>query len=134
MSERSENTVNLVVFRGYGTPRRLFLSGRLLRNTPDVAVMGASTLRNLVAAFNRLDSDELPNITVRATYRDESWETATDEEGYFALQIEPENPVDAAQMWHDFTVTWLDPETDSSGTAVPARVLTPPPTASFGVI
>ena len=58
MSEGTENAVNLVVFRGYGTPQRLFLSGRVLRNAPDVAVMGASTLRNLAAAFNRLDSNE----------------------------------------------------------------------------
>jgi phosphatidate phosphatase APP1 len=129
-----DNAVNLVVFRGYGTPQRLFLSGRVLRNAPDVAVMGSSTLRNLAAALNRLDSNELPNITVRAAYRDESWETTSDEEGYFAFEIEPENPVDAAQMWHNFTVTWLDPEADGSGTAVPALILTPPPTAAFGVI
>ncbi len=134
MSEGMENAVNLVVFRGYGTPQRLFLSGRVLRNAPDVAVMGSSTLRNLAAALNRLDSNELPNITVRAAYRDESWETTSDEEGYFAFQIEPENPVDAAQMWHDFSVTWLDPEADGSGSAVPALILTPPPTATFGVI
>ena len=55
--------------------------------------MGASVLRNLAAAFNRLDSNELPNITVRATYRDQSWETTSDEEGYFAFEIEPENPL-----------------------------------------
>ena len=65
----------------------------MLRNAPDVAVMGAGVLRNLAAAFNRLDSNELPNITVRASYRDESWETTSDEEGYFAFEIEPENPL-----------------------------------------
>ncbi len=96
--------------------------------------MGASVLRNLAAAFNRLDSNELPNITVRASYRDESWETTSDEEGYFAFEIEPENPLASGETWHDLAVTWQHPEEDASGAAVTARVLTPPPTATFGVI
>jgi phosphatidate phosphatase APP1 len=128
------DTVNLVVFHGYGTPRRLYLSGRVLRNAPDVAVMGAGVLRNLAAAFNRLDSNELPNITVRASYRDESWETTSDEEGYFAFDIEPQMPLASGETWHDLAVTWQHPEEDASGAAVTARVLTPPPTATFGVI
>ena len=126
--------VNLVVFHGYGTSRRLFLSGRVLRNAPDVAQLGASVLRNLAAAFNRLESNELPNITVRASYRDESWETTSDEEGYFAFEIEPENPLTAGDVWHELAVTWQHPAEDASGAAVTARVLTPPPTAAFGVI
>lgn len=128
------NEVNIVVFRGYGTPRRLFLAGRVLRNAPDVAVPGASPLHNLSAALNRLDSDELPNVTLRATYRDESWEATSDEDGYFAFEIEPHTPLDPAKAWHDFRVTWVDPHTDSCGTAVMAPVLTPPPSAAFGVI
>ena len=130
----STNAVNLVVFHGYGTPRHLYLSGRVLRNAPDVAVMGASVLRNLAAAFNRLDSNELPNVTVRATYRDQTWETTSDEEGYFAFEIEPENPLAAGDTWHDLAVTWQHPNEDASGAAVTARVLTPAPTAAFGVI
>ncbi len=130
----SANTVNLIVFHGYGTPRRLYLAGRVLRNAPDIAVMGASVLRNLAAAFNRLDSNELPNITVRATYRDQSWETTSDEEGYFAFEIEPENPLAGDESWHDVAVTWQHPAEDASGAAVTARVLTPPSTATFGVI
>ena len=130
----SVNAVNLVVFHGYGTPRRLYLSGRVLRNAPDVAQLGASALRNLAAAFNRLDSNELPNVTVRASYRDESWETTSDDEGYFAFEIEPEHPLTAGDVWHELAVTWQHPAEDASGAAVTARVLTPPPTAAFGVI
>ena len=130
----SANAVNLVVFHGYGTPHRLYLSGRVLRNAPDVAVMGASVLRNLAAAFNRLDSNELPNVTVRASYRDETWETTSDEEGYFTFEIEPQSPFAAGDTWHDLAVTWQHPAEDASGAAVTARVLTPPPTATFGVI
>lgn len=126
--------VNLVVFHGYGTPRRLYLSGRVLRNAPDVALLGASALRNLAAAFNRLDSNELPNITVRISLRDESWETTSDEEGYFFFEIEPENPLAAGEVWHELAVTWQHPDEDAVGAAVTAHVLTPPPSATFGVI
>jgi phosphatidate phosphatase APP1 len=134
MSEREEGAVNLVAFRGYGTPQRIYFSGRVLRNTPDVAVAGASALRNLVAAFNRLDSNELPNVTVRAAYRNESWETTSDEEGYFVFEIEPQSPLNAETLWHDFTVAWVDPDADDSGARAVASVLTPPPSAAFGVI
>ena len=41
------NSINLVLFRGYGTAQRLYLSGRALRNAPDIAVAGASTVQNL---------------------------------------------------------------------------------------
>lgn len=133
-STGSINAVNLVVFHGYGTPRRLYLSGRVLRNAPDVAQLGASVLHNLAAAFNRLDSNELPNIIVRATYRDQSWETTSDEEGYFSFEIEPDSPLASGDTWHDLAVTWQHPAEDASGAAVTARVLTPPPTATFGVI
>ena len=128
------DAVNLVVFQGYGTPSRLYLSGRVLRNAPDVAQLGASALRNLAAAFNRLDSNELSNVTVRASYRDESWETTSDEEGYFVFEIEPASPLAADQVWHDLAVTWQHPAEDACGAAVTARVLTPPPTATIGVI
>ena len=130
----SANAVNLVVFHGYGTSRRLYLSGRVLRNAPDVAQLGASALRNLAAAFNRLDSNELPNVTIRASYRDESWETTSDDEGYFAFEIEPEHPLAAGEVWHELAVTWQHPEEDACGAAVIARVLTPTPAAAFGVI
>jgi phosphatidate phosphatase APP1 len=125
--------VNVVVFRGYGTSHRLFFSGRVLRNAPDVAVVGASVLHNLTAAFNRLDSNELPNVRVRAEHRGESWEAITDEEGYFLFEIEPQTPL-ASALWHDVTVAPVDPATDSRGAAVTAQVLTPLPAATFGVI
>jgi phosphatidate phosphatase APP1 len=133
-SRGGENAVNLVVFRGYGTPQRLYLSGRVLRNAPDVAVLGASALSNLAAALRRLESDELPNVTVRAAYRDESWETISDGEGYFVFEIEPQQALDSAQSWHDFALTCLAPDVEGSRAPVPGRVLVPPPTATFGVI
>ena len=101
MSEESATTANLVVFRGYGTPQRLQLSGRALRNTPDVTVAGASALQNLMAAFNRLESDELANVVVRATYRGETSETISDGDGYFTLELELATQVDPAQIWHE---------------------------------
>jgi phosphatidate phosphatase APP1 len=130
----SDRAINLVAFRGYGTPQRLYLAGRVLRNRPDVAVLGASVLDNLAAALRRLESDELPNVPLRAEYGGESWETTSDGEGYFVFELEPLCAVDATQGWHEVLLTWQDPDREISGAPVAGQVLVPPPTATFGVI
>jgi phosphatidate phosphatase APP1 len=126
--------INLVLFRGYGTPQRLVFSGRALRDAPDVGVAGASTLQNLVASFDRIDSQEVANVTVRAVYRGEEWETTSDDEGYFVFVLEPASPPDPVQVWQEVTVRWVDAAGDRSGPPVTAYVLTPLPTSTFGVI
>lgn len=127
------DTIHLALFRGYGTSRQLFFSGRALRNAPDAAAPGASLLQNLAASFNRFESDEMPNLLVRAVYRGEVWETVTDEEGYFFFALEPASPP-AASGWHEIAVSWVDAESDRSGPPQTAYVLTPPPSATYGVI
>jgi len=127
------DTIHLALFRGYGTSQQLFFSGRALRNAPDVAAPGASLLQNLAASFNRLESDEEPNVTVRAVYRGEGWETVTDEDGYFFFALEPASPP-AASGWHEIAVSWVDIGSDRSGPLQTAYVLTPPSSATFGVI
>jgi phosphatidate phosphatase APP1 len=133
MSEDA-NTINLVVFRGYGTAQRLNISGRALRNAPDVAVEGASTLQNLAAALNRIDSNEVANLVVRAVHRGEVWETITDDEGYFVLALEPASLHENEAEWQEVEVHWVDPQDDRAGPPVVAQVLTPPATSSYGVI
>lgn len=126
--------VNLVLFRGYGTPQRLLFSGRALRDAPDVAVAGGSMLQNLAASFDRLESDEVPNVLVRAEYEGEVWEAISDDEGYFVFALEPASPPASAQPWQEVSVRWVDAPRDRSGPPVTALVLTPPPTATYGVI
>jgi phosphatidate phosphatase APP1 len=131
---KNAGAINLVLFRGYGTPQRLFFSGRALRDAPDIGVAGASKLQNLVASFDRIDSREVPNVVVRAVYRGEVWETTSDDEGYFAFAMEPASEPDATQVWQEITVRWVDAIGDRSGPPVMAYVLTPPPTCTVGVI
>lgn len=126
------DTIHLALFRGYGTSQQLFFSGRALRNAPDVAAPGASLLQNLVASFNRIESDEVSDVTVRAVFRGEVWETVTDEDGYFYFALEPSIPPTAG--WQEVTVSWVDAAGDASGPSQTAYVLTPPPSAVFGVI
>lgn len=126
--------IHLALFCGYGTPERLMLWGRALRNTPATDAEGASLWRNLAASFNRFESDELRDITVRATLRGEEWETASDEEGYFAFVLEPANLPPTGDGWQEVTVRWVDAANDRSGPPHTASVLTPPPSAVYGVI
>lgn len=136
--------INLALFRGYGTPERMVFSGRALRNAPDVALAvdtpgeegerkPATLLQNLVASFNRLESDEASNVLLRAEYGGETWEALSDDEGYFVFVLEPAAPSTAAP-WQEVTVRWVDPAGDRSGPPATALVLAPPPTCTYGVI
>jgi phosphatidate phosphatase APP1 len=141
-----ERAINLVLFRGYGTPARLVFSGRALHNAPDVTLAAdadagvapttgrrAGLLRNLAASFNRLESDEAANVLLRAEYGGEVWEAISDDEGYFAFVLEPAGPPATTEAWQEVTVRWVDVQADRSGPPVTALVLTPP-TSAFGVI
>jgi phosphatidate phosphatase APP1 len=84
--------------------------------------------------FRRFKSDEIPGARLRARFQGVEQEVITDQEGYFSLQIEPRQPL-AEQLWHEVELELLEPQ--SSGHQ-PVRgvgqILTPPPSAKFGVI
>ena len=130
-----DDPIQILPFRGYGTPERIFLEGRILQDEPiGKAARDDSVWRNLGNTWKRFESDEVPGVRVEARFGDWTGEVATDEEGYFQLEICPEPPVvELERLWHGVDLTLADPRTGAPITAR-GEVLVPPLKARFGVI
>jgi phosphatidate phosphatase APP1 len=128
--------VRIEAYRGYGTERRLYLKGRVLRGSvvPE-AGEGDNVLLNLANMIQRFESDEVPGARVVARYFGQEWSTTTNEEGYFEMWLELAEPVVGGALWHEVELE-LPGRTGRDGGTVKstAQVLVPPAGAQFGVI
>ena len=124
----------IVPYLGFGTARRLQVSGRVLRavqhRQPDA---GDSAWRNFAEFWKRMESDELPGARVRAGFRETAVETVADREGHFSISLDLDVALEPG--WHRVDLDLLDPTPrDASAVRAQAEVLVPSPTARFGVI
>ncbi len=130
-----EDPLMLLPFFGYGTANQLFISGRVLEDEGLLPAEEADTLlEKLVNTFKRFETDEVAGARVLAQFQGVSQEALTDDEGYFELTLTPAQPL-PDRLWHEVTLELLEPQ-PQQGQPVRAatHVLTPPSTASFGVI
>ena len=121
-------------FRGYGRHDRLWVKGRVLREPRIPASADGDPLwRNLLGAWRRFESDEVPGARVRITAGGASVEVEADEEGYFSTWIEPRTALPERQRTASVELELLAPR---AGRPVRAsgEVLLPPPTARFAVV
>jgi phosphatidate phosphatase APP1 len=121
--------VLLIPYRGMGTTAELHLGGRVLEDRGIIpAEVGHTRLRNLRNTWRRFGSRELPGVAVRATFQGQTAETLTDEEGYFALRLEPAAPLDDV-AWQRVAL-----ELPALGVRATGEVLVPAPTARLVVV
>lgn len=129
--------VKILAYRGYGTPERFFLKGRVLKDRGVTRAAEEDRLwDNLLNAYKRLASREIPHARLQARFRGQTQEIEADEEGMFELWIEPEAPLPQDQTWHEVTLELLEPKVEEQETPVrtTGRVLIPPPDAEYGVV
>jgi phosphatidate phosphatase APP1 len=129
--------VQIVGYRGFGTAERVLVLGRVLQDAGVRAPSAEqSRWRNLVASLRRIESDPLPFARVRAQLAAHSStrpeEIVADDEGFLRHWVTTGSPL-PAPGWHPVSLDLADPP---NGMAIraSARVLTPAPTATFGVV
>ena len=126
----------IVPYRGYGTPERVWVTGRVLRDHPlPTSRADASLWENALATFRRFESDEVPRALVRLTAGDAECTVAADDEGYFSATLPAVGSMPLTEGWHAVEGTLLHPrdaDTPVAPTMLPARVVLPG--AQFGVI
>jgi phosphatidate phosphatase APP1 len=130
-----DDPLQILPYRGYGTPERLYLQGRVLQDEPVGASGKSDTVwKNLGNTWKRFESDEVPGVTVRARLGESSFETATDEEGYFRFELRLPAPLaERDRLWHEVGLEMRDPRTALPVKAV-GSVLVPSADAELGVI
>jgi len=128
--------IKIQPYRGYGTPRRMFLMGRVLEKRGIKPPTETDRWwNNLVNMAKRLHSREVPHARLRARFQGVEREIAADEEGMFELWIEPQHPV-AGGTWQPVALEVVEPRSKRQLEPVCAsgRVLIPSQDARFGVV
>jgi len=130
--------IQIVGYRGYGTADRALVLGRVLQDegvrAPDPS---QSRWRNLISSLRRIESDPLPFARVRARAAASTHaghdEIIADNEGFLRRWLAAIDSPFTPHGWHTVALDLADPPN-----AVPVRattrILTPAPTATFGVV
>ncbi|OWP63049.1 hypothetical protein CDA63_10965 [Hymenobacter amundsenii] len=132
--------IQLVPYRSYGTPERLYVKGRVLTDKGiGEADPSDSRWHNLLNMYRRFDSNEIAGAQLSVRPADGSEHPIlSDEEGYFTLNLAPQalpEPIDF--LWHPVEVLLHRtpaPFPTPPGLSTRALVLIPPPDAEYGII
>lgn len=127
--------LQVLPFRGYGTSEKIWLRGRVLKDSGLRGSLETDRIwHNVLATYRRFNSVEVPRARVRITCGDQSVEVEADNEGYFECEItykagEPD------KIWPEVVCNLVSPAPDEhSPVTATAQILVPPPSARFGVI
>lgn len=133
---KSEGPLQVVTYRSYGTVNRLYVIGRVLKDKGiQKSTEGDRIWNNLLNMYKRFESDEVPNAKLRITFEGKSYDTITNQEGYFIINLYTETPIAWTDMWHEVQIELTDaPYAYSPGIANTAHVLVPPADAEYGII
>lgn len=128
----------IAAYAGYGTAQRIRLRGRVLQGAPPAPGQSDDgLLRNLLAIYTRLESDEVPHARVRLSLAGSTVETITDDEGYYDVWVTPDRL--AAEGWQVGKACLLSVNAQAAAHAeaplaqATLRALVPR-TAQFGII
>ena len=124
---RRPRHVELHAFRGYGTPTRLRVRGRVLRATGLVrSRLGDSVIDNLRNMFHRFESDEVPGalVAARAALGDQL-RVRADAEGYFDAVLDLPRPLDDPRVWEPVELELLEPPAPGGISHATGQVLVP---------
>jgi phosphatidate phosphatase APP1 len=129
--------VQIIGYRGYGTADRALVLGRVLQDEGVRAPQPEqSRWRNLLASLRRIESDPLPFARVRARLGAapdaHHEEIVADGEGFLRHWLAARESL-TPPGWHTVSLDLADAPNDTAIRAT-AQILTPAPTATFGVV
>jgi len=131
-----DDPLEILAYRGYGSPSRAHLYGRVLeKRGVSVSSDADSTVRNLLNTLRRAESDPLPFARVTVEYGGRSSEMTADDEGFFGGWVTVDPPLVEASEWHRYDTMLVSPlRPDAPSVKGTGEILIPSPTARFGVI
>ena len=130
------NELRVIIYRGYGTPDRLYVKGRVLDDKgTTLGNRPASVWQNIANTFRRIETDEIPGARVRLRFQDQQHELETDGNGFFEADVAPDRPLPDDQAWHEVEVELLSPDVEAQDPVrSTGQLLVPQAGAEFGVI
>ncbi len=143
----AQKPYKIIYYRGFGSATAVWLKGRVLRQRDLSGPLHGTPSdhdtfwQNLLATYQRFNSDEVPGVTVRIDAFGQSHRTITDKEGYFDVTINPPNDLPPGRAWFPVRysvegVSQPDTEETKEGESVSkdGYLMISPPYSQFGVI
>ena len=131
-----QDPLRILPFRGYGTPEKIYLKGRVLEKD-GIEPLGndASLWKNAVNMYRRFESDEIEMAKLKACLQDCEQEVQANKEGFFEVELRPTTPIAEDSLWQKVELTLLDPppRKKSLVSAVGESIIVRPE-AQFGII
>ncbi|MGZ8355562.1 MAG: App1 family protein [Telluria sp.] len=123
-----------VPYLGFGNAGKIWVRGRVLdEHSFREQTVDDSRWSNLLALYQRLESDEVSGARVRARFQGQTYETETDSGGYFSFEIVPAEPLPGG--WHPVELELPDSRGhDGQPVRATAEAIVPGPAARFGII
>ncbi|WP_461040698.1 App1 family protein [Spirosoma harenae] len=138
----AEKPYKIIYYRGFGSPTAVWLKGRVLRQCDLSTPSDHDTFwQNLLATYQRFESDAVSDVAVRIEAFGESYTTSTNDEGFFELTINPPDNLPAGRAW--FPVRYsldgvVQPDAvelhDNQSVSKDGYLMVSPPFSKFGVI
>ena len=96
----AHNPYKIIYYRGFGSASAVWLKGRVLRQRWLTTPSDRDTFwQNLLATYQRFESDEVPDVTVRVDAFGQTHAVLTDKDGYFELTITPPSDLPPGRAW-----------------------------------
>ena len=113
-----------------------FLKGRVIEDENIFVNKTDNEIRNLLNNFKRFESDEVPGVAVEVHFNGQLFNTFTDEEGYFELDAQLDEPILLAKtQWLKAEVVLPGlPSTQDDDIKTSAEIFVPDFRSSYGII
>ena len=128
-----DEIIQVLPYAGFGNQTQIKVSGRALEYKGHIQTTQEENLwDNLANAYQRFESDEIPDLALQVQFQQQTTELITDQEGYYQAQIPLQTTPNTTELWHPYQVTIqqnnAEPKTFQGVVQIPA------PNCDFGII
>ncbi len=102
--------IRVVGYNGFGNAETVYIKGRVLADDKVEAGADDHELERLVNMFRRYHTDEVPKARVRVSLGRHEVEVETSWEGFFDVELTPDDTLDAQQLWHEVDLELVSPK------------------------
>lgn len=130
-----DGTARIQPYIGMANQHKLWLSGRVLSNpVPTPPAKDDSWWDNILASWQRWESDEVPDVSVQLSYGDQTHLATSDDEGYFYFEVDLIQPL-RREPWQQVELRIVgDDRENVSRESVTAMVRSVKQPTSYGII
>ncbi len=131
-----EGTPTIQPYVGFANDDLAWFHGRVLTNPPkELPSERDGWWENLANMYQRIESDEVPGVSVEIDFGGKRHVVVTDDEGYFHLETKNTPDVRGRNPWRQIVMRIVDHSAiTAEQSTVVSRMLTPVKSASFGII